>query len=60
MMMNDRFDPHDSNEGKDKEFDRIIRPGALEDFTGQTKIITNLKIFVQAAKKRPAIYCLFS
>ena len=52
MMMNDRFDPHDSNEGKDKEFDRIIRPGALEDFTGQTKIITNLKIFVQAAKKR--------
>lgn len=52
MMMNDRFDPHDSNEGKDKEFDRIIRPGVLEDFTGQTKIITNLKIFVQAAKKR--------
>lgn len=51
-MMNDRFDPHDVGQGKDREFDRIIRPQALGDFTGQDKIIANLKIFVKAAKMR--------
>ena len=52
IMMDERFDPHDSNLGKDKDFDRIIRPQALGDFSGQDKIIANLKIFVKAAKMR--------
>ena len=46
------FDPHNANEGKDKDFDGIIRPQDLEDFTGQDKIVANLKIFVAAAKMR--------
>lgn len=50
--MTDSFDPHNSSEGKDKDFDKIIRPRELGDFTGQDKIIANLKIFVKAAKMR--------
>ena len=46
------FNPHNTNEGKDKDLDGIIRPQELEDFTGQTKIISNLKVFIQAAKLR--------
>ena len=45
------FDPH-RIEGKDKDLDGIIRPQDLNEFTGQDKIISNLKIFVQAAKMR--------
>ena len=50
-MMND-FDPHNVNEGKDKDLDGIIRPQDLKEFTGQDKIVANLKIFVEAAKMR--------
>ena len=46
------FNPHNVNEGKDKELDGIIRPQDLKEFTGQDKIVTNLKIFVAAAKMR--------
>ena len=46
------FNPHNVNEGKDKELDGIIRPQDLQDFTGQDKIVANLKIFVAAAKMR--------
>ena len=46
------FDPHNSNEGKDKELDGIIRPQELEDFTGQAEIVSNLNIYIQAAKLR--------
>lgn len=51
-MTNGSFDPHDVNDGKDKELDGIIRPQDLKEFTGQDKIISNLKIFVKAAKMR--------
>ena len=55
------FDPHNINEGKDKDLDGIIRPQDLEDFTGQDKIVSNLKIFVAAAKMRGESldHCLF-
>ena len=46
------FDPHNINEGKDKDLDGIIRPQDLGEFTGQDKIVSNLKIFVAAAKLR--------
>ena len=32
------FNPRDTNEGKDKDLDGIIRPRELEDFTGQAEI----------------------
>lgn len=51
-MTNGKFDPHDVSDGKDKELDGIIRPQDLKEFTGQDKIISNLKIFVKAAKMR--------
>lgn len=50
--MNEEFNPYTQSTDKDKDFDGIIRPQELGDFTGQDKIITNLKIFIQAAKLR--------
>lgn len=46
------FDPHDTNGSKDKELDGIIRPQGLEDFTGQREIVSNLGIYIKAAKMR--------
>ncbi len=36
----------------DKEFENNIRPAVIEDFSGQSQIIDNLKIFIKAAKMR--------
>jgi hypothetical protein len=36
----------------EKEIERALRPLSFEDFTGQDKILENLKIFVLAAKQR--------
>jgi len=48
----DDFNPHNTIESKDSEFEGIIRPQELEDFTGQSEIVSNLKIYIQAAKMR--------
>jgi len=37
---------------QEKEFDKALRPLSFIDFSGQGKIIDNLKIFVGAAKAR--------
>lgn len=50
--MNENFDPRKTSADKDSEMDGIIRPQELEDFTGQDKIVTNLKIFIKAALLR--------
>jgi len=39
-------------EPEDQEIDKVLRPLSFSDFTGQEKVVENLKIFVQAAKKR--------
>ncbi len=36
----------------DKEIEKTLRPLNFDDFTGQFKVVDNIKIFVQAAKKR--------
>jgi Holliday junction DNA helicase RuvB len=36
----------------DKDIERVLRPKSFGDFTGQEKIIENLKIFVAAARQR--------
>lgn len=36
----------------DKEIEKALRPLSFNDFTGQEKILENLKVFVLAAKKR--------
>ena len=46
------FDPHNTNDCKDKDLEGIIRPRELEDFTGQKEIISNLEIYIKAAKLR--------
>ena len=46
------FDPHNTIESKDKDLDGIIRPQELEDFTGQKEIVSNLNIYIKAAKMR--------
>ncbi len=37
---------------KDDEFDLTLRPRIFDEFTGQTKIVNNLKIFIEAARMR--------
>lgn len=46
------FNPHSAVESKDKDLDGIIRPQGLGDFTGQREIVSNLHIYIQAAKLR--------
>ena len=46
------FDPHNTNDCKDKDLDGIIRPQGLEDFTGQREIVSNLEVYIKAAKMR--------
>ena len=51
--MADFIDLHDhSYPESDKELDKRLRPLSFEDFSGQAKIIENLKVFVEAAKLR--------
>ena len=42
--------------GRSKQFDdkdeKTLRPITFEDYSGQTKVKDNLKIFINAAKKR--------
>ena len=52
VFMDNDFNPHNVGECKDSELDGIIRPQGLGEFSGQDKIITNLKIFVKAAMMR--------
>ena len=46
------FDPHNTSAHKDNDLDGIIRPQELEDFTGQREIVSNLDIYIRAAKMR--------
>ena len=51
--MNDSFDIRGrQNRSSDKEFENALRPLSFSDFSGQEKIVSNLGIFVQAARMR--------
>lgn len=51
--MNENLDPEQENLSPvDREIEKVLRPQVFEDFTGQFKIMANLRIFVQAAKLR--------
>ncbi len=47
-MQNPLLDP----EEKDLNVEENLRPSSLNEFVGQKKVIQNLKVFIQAAKKR--------
>lgn len=51
--MNENLDPTDEHfDASEKEIERVLRPKQFEDFTGQDKVVENLKVFVAAAKQR--------
>ena len=50
--MTDEFNPYAQSAEKDKDFEGIIRPQELEDFTGQGEIVSRLRVYIQAAKMR--------
>lgn len=51
--MNLNLDPEaDRLSVVDKELEKTLRPADFNDFTGQAKVVENLKVFVHAAKKR--------
>jgi Holliday junction DNA helicase RuvB len=51
--MNENLEPDKQNQNiTDKEIERVLRPKEFEDFTGQSGVVENLKIFVEAALQR--------
>lgn len=51
--MENSFDIHDYRmSDRERDFDKALRPLSFEDFSGQDKVVENLKIFVKAAKLR--------
>ncbi|HEY0055136.1 MAG TPA: Holliday junction branch migration DNA helicase RuvB [Pedobacter sp.] len=52
-MLNENLDPNAERlSSSEREIEKVLRPQVFEDFTGQHKILENLRIFVQAAKLR--------
>jgi Holliday junction DNA helicase RuvB len=51
--MNPNLDPYNDNMSlSEKEIEKVIRPSGFIEFSGQEKVVENLKIFVHAAKQR--------
>ncbi|WP_028786554.1 Holliday junction branch migration DNA helicase RuvB [Terrimonas ferruginea] len=52
-MANPNLDTNKSSlSAADKEFENNIRPASILEFSGQSQIIDNLKVFIRAAKMR--------
>jgi holliday junction DNA helicase RuvB len=49
--MEEHFDVRNNQKGE-RDFENALRPLTFSDFSGQNKIVENLKIFVQAARMR--------
>ena len=51
--MNQNLDPEKENQlPVDKEVERALRPHGFSEFSGQDKVVENLRVFVEAAKLR--------
>lgn len=51
--MNEHLDPNPQNlSPTDRDLEKVLRPSEFDDFTGQAKVVENLRIFVEAAKQR--------
>ena len=46
------FDIRQEGRQKEKDFENALRPLQFDDFSGQQKVVDNLRIFVEAAKYR--------
>ncbi|RMG79531.1 MAG: Holliday junction branch migration DNA helicase RuvB [Bacteroidetes bacterium] len=52
-MQNPHLDPSGNALNHDEQLvEKALRPKALDDFSGQPKIVENLKVFIAAAKQR--------
>lgn len=52
-MLNENLNPDADKLSKtDKDIEKVLRPAHFEDFTGQDKILENLRVFVKAAVQR--------
>ncbi|MBU3813692.1 MAG: Holliday junction branch migration DNA helicase RuvB, partial [Candidatus Bacteroides intestinipullorum] len=38
--------------GRERDYENVLRPLRFEDFSGQDKVVDNLRIFVKAARLR--------
>lgn len=53
MAKNEILDPEPGRMNKvEKEYEKALRPDSFSSFTGQEKIIENLRVFVHAARQR--------
>jgi holliday junction DNA helicase RuvB len=53
MSKNEILDPDSGRLNKiEKEYEKALRPDSFSSFTGQEKIIDNLRVFVHAARQR--------
>ena len=51
--MNANLDANNENlNSEEKELEKVLRPLSFNDFTGQNKVVENLKVFVKAADQR--------
>ncbi|MEE4257355.1 MAG: Holliday junction branch migration DNA helicase RuvB [Bacteroidales bacterium] len=51
--MNENLDPRgDHLSQAEIEIEKVLRPAEFKDFSGQAKVVDNLKVFVEAAKQR--------
>ncbi|MBE2247795.1 MAG: Holliday junction branch migration DNA helicase RuvB [Candidatus Competibacteraceae bacterium] len=51
--MNEHLDPgHERLTKTERELEKVLRPVEFEEFTGQQKVVDNLRVFVEAAKMR--------
>ena len=50
--MKEDFDIRREGQAREKDFENALRPLRFGDFSGQQKVVDNLRIFVEAAKYR--------
>ena len=50
--MQEDFDIHEQRYSAEKDFENALRPLSFDDFSGQPKVVDNLRVFVEAAKYR--------
>ena len=49
--MNNNLNPNLTNESEEKQ-ENVLRPKMLNEYIGQTKVKENMKVYIEAAKKR--------
>ena len=50
--MQEEFDIHEQRYSAERDFENALRPLNFSDFSGQDKVVDNLRVFVEAAKYR--------